>query len=181
MSKIIDVRNYEPGPNDRIFFDCNIWIMLLGDVANYLERDQKIYSIFLNKLISRGVKIAINSLLVSEYSNRLLRIGFKQWSEEVRKPSADYKRDYLKTDHFKSRVDFVELTIKKMIRLSDRFNDEFNSINIDLVLDNFGIDMDFNDAYFLQFAKMKGYKIVTRDKDFIKIENAGVDIISDIQ
>lgn len=151
--------------------------MLLSGVGNYAAHDQKVYSSFFLKLQMRSVKVAINSMLVSEYSNVVLRIGFKEWKEKNQWTSAEFKKDYVGTNDFKDKVKQVKIQLRQMISRSERFSDDFNALNLDNVLTSFDA-IDFNDAYFLHYAKHKGYKIVTRDKDFLKLKNAGLDVIT---
>lgn len=177
MSKIIDINTYEPSPQDRIFFDCNVWIMLLSGIGNYAQKDQKTYSNFFHKLQMRKVKIAINSMLVSEYANVVLRIGFKEWMEKEQKRSPNFKRDYFGTPHFNEKVRQVKIQLKQMLKSSEKFSDEFNALDFDSVLNDFD-SIDFNDAYFMNYALLKGLKVVTRDRDFLKLQSKGIEVIT---
>ena len=80
---VSDISSYQPKFNESFFFDANIWIFLFCPIANTGRRKQDLYSNFLQDLSHRKLGIYINSLVLSEFVNRYLRIEFNLWTNEL--------------------------------------------------------------------------------------------------
>lgn len=173
-----NINRYKIGFTDRFFFDTNIWILLFGSIANYEKKDQQAYSKFLEELITREKGIYITSMVISEFSNVILRKNFKEWSFFKDNVGKDYKKDYVGTKSYKETVETISIVLKKILKLPNviKIGDNLNSINFDAVEVNF-LMADFNDSYFTQLAIINNYKIVTNDKDFQKL-NGNFEIIT---
>lgn len=174
----INIENYRIGYTDQFFFDTNIWLLLFGNLANYNQKDQKEYSKFFKESLQRDIPIYITSMVLSEFSNVLLRLEFKQW--KIRNnfnEDKDFKRDFGSTSDFKNSVQNIKKLLNSILNLPNIHltSDYFNGIDIQNVFNNFG-DVDFNDAYIIEFINRK-YKIVTNDKDFQKLDSQ-IDIIT---
>ncbi len=165
---------------DTFFFDTNVWILLFGTIADYEKRDQRAYSNLLSTLISRDSAIYINSMVVSEFANVLLRLDFHTWASSIDDAisKSNYKRDFVGTQEYKSSVENVKFLINKILSIPivDKISDGYNSIDNDKVNENFGI-ADYNDAYLAETARLNGYSIVTNDADFIKM-NSDIRVIT---
>jgi len=165
-----NIHNYKIGFSDQFFFDTNIWILLFGTIANYEKRDQQAYSKFFEELMTRDKGIHITSMVISEFSNVLLRKSFKQWSSISQNVGKDFKKDYVGTSDYKSNVETILILIKKILSLPNviKAPDNLNAVDIGNIEQNFQI-ADFNDSYFLELARLNNYKIVTNDRDFQKM------------
>lgn len=75
-SKIKDV---QVGAMDSYFFDTNVWMFLFAPLAGSKASKQRTYSKLLGEIMSRKATVWINSLVVAEYVNAVLRLEFKQW------------------------------------------------------------------------------------------------------
>ena len=177
MANVHNIGGYTPKFTDTYFFDTNVWIYLFGPIANNRKREQKEYSNFYKLLIQGGKGIFVNSLVLSEFANTGLRIDFNLWKKEEQKFDADYKRDFVGTDRFKGTVDDIKQAIKAILSKSERMTDNFNSISIANLFSEFG-KSDFNDAYYIELARMNDWKIVTHDADFFTDNSVNVDIIT---
>jgi hypothetical protein len=109
--------------------------------------------------------------VLSEFSNANLRLDFNLWKNETKNYSANYKEDYLKSSRYKNTEQVIESCINQMLKLSERFSDNFNSINIENVLINFKT-IDFNDAYYLELCTQNNWFFVSDDGDFQKINHS---------
>jgi len=166
-----NVTEYKIGFTDQFFFDTNIWILLFGTIANYEKKDQQAYSKFLEELLSRNGGIYITSMVISEFSNVLLRKSFKQWSGLAQNIGKDFKKDYVGTSDYKSSVGTILILIKKILALPIvvKVLDNLNAIDVTNIEQNFLI-ADFNDSYFAEIARLNNYKIVTNDRDFQQLK-----------
>lgn len=179
MAKI-KINSYKIGLTDQFFFDTNVWLLLFSTISNFQLNDQKQYSKFLNDLLIRKGTVFITSMILSEFSNVILKNNFKIWCDKNKSkiPNPNFKRDYIPTQDYKKSVNTIQILINKILKLpvTQVVGDNFNSLNIDSVFDNFK-HVDFNDSYILELSKTNNYKIITNDTDFLKIATQ-VDIIS---
>ncbi len=176
-AKLTDITKYDPKSTDVFFFDNNVWMYLFSPIAEFNKRKQKHYSSFLQSINTSGSTIFISSLILSEFSNRNLRMDFNIWKDENGVHNADFKKDYVGTDRYIETVDEIKININKIIRMCEKTSDNFNAIEIDDVLSHFSY-IDFNDSYYLEMAKIAKWKIVTDDNDFSKYLNHGIEIIT---
>jgi len=174
----IRVQDLKIGFTDQFFFDTNIWLLLFGTVANFQNKDQKIYSKLLEDLITRDSPIFIASIVISEFANVLLRRDFDQWVSIEKPINVKFKKDFVGTKIYEDSVNTIAKSINKILKLPNVYPipDNFNYVNIENILNNFKI-VDFNDAYILELSQMNNYKIVTNDKDFQKV-GSKIDVIT---
>ncbi|MEZ0128327.1 type II toxin-antitoxin system VapC family toxin [Flavobacterium sp. LBUM151] len=174
----IKVEDLKIGFTDQFFFDTNIWLLLFGTIADFQNKDQKIYSKLLEELITKDKPIFISSTVISEYANVLLRRDYEQWISIEKKVNAKFKIDFVGTKRYEDSVNIISKSISKILKLPNiqPISDSFHCINIENILTSFKV-VDFNDAYIFELAKLNSYKIVTNDKDFQKLYSK-VDIIT---
>lgn len=173
----IDIKTYQPKSGDSFFFDNNVWIFIFGAIGNYQKPLQKTYSSFLSASQSVGATIFTNSMVLSEFSNRLLRLSFDQWKKETGNFRSDFKRDFIGTQTYVDTVTEITAYINKIMRLTERSSDNFNAINMDRVLTHLEF-IDFNDSYMIEMAALSGWKIVTDDGDFVNYQGHSIDVIT---
>ena len=178
MTKIHDISTHEITFNDVFLFDTNVWMFLFCPIGNYKAQKQKKYSSFFDKLVRNKGTIFINSLILSEFSNAYLRLDYNLWKDkpENRTQQLDYKRDFTQTQQFKETVGDVKIALKNILKITERCNDDFSSINFDRVLTNFG-NTDFNDSYYLETAQKNKWKVVTDDADYFNV-SSNIEIIT---
>ena len=177
MNGIIDIKSYTPKSSDLFFLDNNIWMFLFCPIGNYSKAQQRIYSSFLQSIISAKATIFVNSLILSEFSNSFLRMDFEQWKKNNKLYGANYKKDYIPSLQYKNTVAAITAALNNILSLSERKPDDFHMIDIDSICNNFSI-IDFNDSYLIEFCKNNSLKLVTDDKDFQKILNPNMSIIT---
>lgn len=170
-NNISNLKDYSPKYNQTFFFDNNIWMFLFSPIANFEKHKQKNISSFLGLLKSTNCDIALNSLILSEFSNANLRLDFKLWKDETKNYSADYKSDYLTSSRFDNTQAVIESCINQILKLSEKISDNFNSIDLDKILKNFK-SIDFNDSYYLELCQKNSWIFITDDSDFKKIEHS---------
>lgn len=174
----IKLEDLKIGFNDQFFFDTNVWLLLFGTVADFQKKEQQSYSKLLENLLTRDGNIYITSMIISEFSNVLLRRDFYQWKDINNFHDKDFKKDFVGTVQYKNSVQTISIAIKKILGLPvvEIVGDNFNAISIDKILENFKT-IDFNDSYIIELAILNKYRIVTNDGDFKKL-NINVDIIT---
>lgn len=175
MSKLLNIKDYQPASNDIFFFDNNIWMFLFGPIVNNRKKQQQQYSDFFKAVKSVGSGIWINSLVLSEFCNAWLRIEFSKWKRSV--GYGDYKKDFVGTQDYLETIDEIKQTIPQILNFTEKATDNFNAISLDNVFDELE-SCDFNDSYYLELARMNSWKIVTDDADLFKNNKLNIDIIT---
>ena len=174
-----NISTYNPSSQDNFFFDTNIWIFLFCSIGNHKPSKQKVYSSFFSRVRQRNASIFINSLVLSEFCNVWLRIEFKEWLKQpANYTKTRYKEDFVGTPKYNQTVEDIKYALQQILAVTLKCSDEFNSINFDSVISQFG-KVDFNDAYYSILAEKKNWKIVTDDGDFKKLLLPTLTIITD--
>ena len=176
-ANLIDINSYSPNPNDSFFFDNNIWMYLFCPLGNYNENKQSVYSSFAQKIRDSKNDIYINSMVLSEFSNAYLRLDYNQWKNEPENLGAEFKRNYVGTQHYKDTAEEIRIQVNKILSLCQRINDGFNAINMTEVLTHFQT-IDFNDSYYIELGEEWKWKFVTDDGDFTNYNNHSLDVIT---
>jgi hypothetical protein len=176
-AKLTDITKYDPKSSDIFFFDNNVWMYLFCPLGNYNKSKQKHYSSFLQSVTTSRSTIFISSMVLSEFSNRNLRMDFDLWKDETGKYGAEFKKDYVGTSRYKNTVEEIKVSINSIMKCCDKTSDNFNAIDIGNVLVHLS-HIDFNDSYYIELAKLDSWKIVTDDNDFLKYTNHNIEIIT---
>lgn len=162
MSNILYTNSYDPSSSDIFFFDNNIWMFLFCPIGNVNRKLQDEYSKFLSTINRRRCAIFINSLVLSEFANRCLRLDYDLWKKLPVNLGKDFKRDYSLTNQYFDTVIGIKSAISQIMHFAIKGNDNFNSIDFNCVLANFG-KVDFNDSYYVQLCIERNWKFVTED------------------
>lgn len=177
MAKISGVKGYKVKSDDLYFFDNNIWIFLFAPIAATKATKQKEYAALLQSIQAAKASIYINSLVLAEFANFCLRLSFNQWKEKNKKYGADYKRDYISAQDYKDAALDVKDSILLISKIANRKPDDFNAVNLNSILNNIQ-NIDFNDSYYAEYCNLNKIKIVTDDKDFMKIDYENLEVIT---
>ncbi len=174
----IDIRHYNVTGQDSFFFDTNIWLYIFGPMAGTNATKQSVYSNFYKEVLSRDAKIFISSLVISEYINRVLRIGFSQWKDiNHNSQPLDFKKDYRPTQDYKDQLDEAIAQAKDILNFTQPISDSFQSCNLQRIFDRMKRGCDYNDSYIFTLC-FDHYKLVTDDQDMLNIAPS-LDIIID--
>ncbi|MBD1259811.1 PIN domain-containing protein [Maribacter polysiphoniae] len=157
------------------FLDANIWLKVLAPKNSPSFKD-KAYLEFFEKIINNTkVRIVLPALVVSEVINRIIReVYYQKHISKIQKNqpgfSPDgfyYKNVYRSSSDYGVAYNLICDDLKSYHSSIDLINDEFgSSFKFKHVLSNPPISLDFNDYYYYNLCKRKGYFIVTDDKDF---------------
>lgn len=168
--KIIKVNQHNPNQSFGYLFDTNVWLYIYGPVAGSNAKKQQIYSNLLNSILERKAVIFITSLVLSEYINRVLRIGFQQWKNNGNY-NADYKRDYRRTDDYKDTLADAIAQVEDILKITQRRPDDFNAMDINAILAAMSQSSDYNDSYLVKCCENTNIKFVSDDRDIISINS----------
>lgn len=174
----IDISTYNISYSDKFFFDTNIWLLLFGTIANFQKKEQMKYSSFFAELLIKDKPIFITSLVVSEFSNVLLRRDFNQWVQTNKFHGKEFKKDYVGTIAYKNSVNSIKVLLNKILALPNlvRIGDSFNALNFQNIFNDFE-SIDFNDSYYTEVCLINDYKMISNDKDLLLVSNK-IDVIT---
>ena len=172
------IKTYSPKALDIFFFDANVWIYIFFPRQNIQRQYQVAYSDFFSKLVSRKLPIYINSLVLSELSNAYMNDAYIVWkSNQSDQSKINKKNDFRPSAEYKKALLEIKTIIETILKIAIRSSDEFNSISMVDVLNEHS-SKEFNDSYYVVFAKHKKIKIVTHDSDILNNNNLGIEVIS---
>lgn len=171
--KKIDINNHEVSPSNSYMFDTNIWLYIFGPIGGTNEKLQKKYSALYKDILSRKATLFITSLIVSEYINRVLRIGFAQWKleDEMTRRNTDFKRDYRPTEHYKLTLEDAIGQMNLILADAQKMPDDFHVMNFTSISSKMSHNCDYNDAYILEFCEKVHCKLVSHDQDLLGIDS----------
>lgn len=172
-NKIIPFRDFSPSSSHHYIFDTNIWMLLFCPLGNIRKEKQEKASKLLSYIISANGAIILTSLILSEFSNAYLRLGFEQWRKIPGNVSGKFKTDYFSTEDAVTNRSAITSAIDNIVNLKciKKFPDNFNNINLSNLLENFRL-VDFNDCFIMEYCKKNSFILITDDKDFQKLTQA---------
>jgi len=150
---------------------------LFCPLGNYNIKRQKCYSAFLQNIQTCMSSIFINSLVLSEFANRYLRMDYEQWKKETKNYNAEYKKHFVGTPRYVETVEEIKSQINQIMKCCEKTSDDFNAIDLNKVLQHFKY-IDFNDSYYIELATRSNWKIVSDDSDFINYQNHNIEIVT---
>ena len=158
--------------SDKIIIDANVLIYVYCPL-NSAQYDDYIshYSEILEKISKAKASVYVNSLIISEFINRWLRMDFKKsaFSNE------DFKRDYRASERYRNTMRVILSELKKFYRQHKVNNIDDNFSNIDfLSYYEKDIQNDLNDIIIAENSISNGCKLLTQDGDFSKYGNIKV-------
>jgi predicted nucleic acid-binding protein len=168
-NNIIQFKDLSPKSSQQFIFDTNVWMFLYCPLADFKKEKQQNASKLLSYIISAQSKIIITSLILAEFSNAFLRLDFEQWRKLPENVSGKFKKDYFETNRSKETRNTIESSIKQILKIAERYPDNFNNININLILNAYK-KVDFNDGYILLLSKTNNWNIITDDSDLEKVD-----------
>lgn len=159
------IRNYNVCQTNDYFFDTNVWIILFAPIASCKPDKQKQYSSLLQDILSRKAGLAVSSIVLSEYTNRVLRIAFDNWKDATNQPDAQFKRDFRPTQDYLAALRNVKIQIHEILKIATRRPDDFHNISIESVISSMSSTMDYNDAVMVWDCRTHGMCLVSDDRD----------------
>lgn len=157
---------YRIDKEDRVFIDTNILIFLFSpDFVSSHEYQVDKYSKILELLLMNNNELYINSLVISEYINRCLRIDFEKNFQDKNR-TKDFKRDYRDSERYTQTLRLIKKSLKKFLKQNvKQINDGFEEIDILEELNHLD-KLDFNDLMIVKSIETYGLKLLSDDGDF---------------
>lgn len=165
MSKAQDISLYRFSNADKLLFDTNIWLYIYGIQGNPADYKTRTYSRALSDAVLAHSQIVVDVLVISEFINRYAHLEHQTLYRTGQAPQ-DFKL-FRKSPAFKPIAVAIGSAVRKILRLSARYESDFTAVNIDALLTEFeGGDQDFNDQILARLCQSQGLKLVTHDVDY---------------
>lgn len=168
MNKVYSWKDFEPKATHEFLFDNSVLLFPFAPIGNYSEKTQKSISRFLATAKSSNCGLHTTSLNVAEFQNKVFQDFFHEWKIKPENVGKKLKGEngYRNSSGFENDILAINSAVKNILKLFNRFPDNFNSINVNAILDN-TFSIDFNDAYLIELCNQNNWIIVTRDRDII--------------
>ena len=164
MNKAHDLSVYAFSRDESILFDANVWLYLnpapSGKRTPFIAHQ---YGNGLKAMLSAGVQLVMDVMVLSEYLNAYCRIEWR----------ARYKSRYPRFKAFRQSVDFPAVGngaatyARAMLKQVTRYDHPFATLNVFQVLADFETGAnDFNDGLLVEICRCNNWKLVTNDADF---------------
>ena len=168
---VTKLSQHQVAPHNGYFFDTNVWMFIYGPIAGTNSKKQSIYSKLLRDIISHKASIHISSLVLSEYINAVLHIGFNQWKRATCSVNANFKRDYRVTQDYNDKLADAILQVRAILGVCEKRPDDFHIVDINRILALMSKGADYNDAYYLHDCEEIGLILVSDDSDIQKMQS----------
>ncbi len=158
---------YKINKNDNVFLDTNILIFLFSpDFVSSNEYQVDTYSKIFEMLVEKQNNMYINSLVVSEFLNRCLRIDFDKNFQDDNK-SKHYKNDYRGSSEYKQTLNILLKLLHKMLNVFkiQQLDDDFSKFETISEFEK-SDELDFNDLVISRTVLNQNLKLLSDDKDF---------------
>lgn len=165
MMKMDLSKLYSITKDDRVFLDTNILIFLFSpfNMSKDYEHQKEKYSEIFALLVKNKSTLYINSLVISEFINKNLRLDFnKNFNKSGDK---DFKDDYRGSEPYKKTLKSIITELKKILKFTNKLNDDIEQLDI-LKEYTSDLNLDFNDVIIADTVIKHELKILTDDKDF---------------
>lgn len=165
--KIVKVADHKVSSTNCYLFDTNIWLFIYGPVAGTDKKKQSVYSNLLRDIINCRATIFVSSLVIAEYVNAVLRIGFKQWMRRTDNKNAIFKTDYRPTDDYAEVLKDAVAQVNEILSISvvEKKPDDFHNLDIPGILASMNHNADYVDAYLAFSCEYSRLKLVSDDLD----------------
>lgn len=171
-NKAYDLTSYSFSAGEQVLLDTNIWLYLFPAPGNPQQRFAKQYSAAFMRLIEAKAQPVLDSIVLSEYLNRYIRI---EWE-------GNYKAQYTKFKDFRKSADFQIVAFSaqtfalRIISFCQIHSLPANEIDFNKALTIFTAgNLDFNDALLIDICKKRNLKLITNDGDF---KSGGIDVLT---
>jgi predicted nucleic acid-binding protein len=171
-NKAHDVTRYVFQAGENILIDANVWIFLLPPAAQPAPRFAGSYSAALKNLIAAGARPVVESLILSEYVNRYLRLEYEAfWSRHYR----TFKK-FRKSGDFSSLATAAIAEAREILRIAAANDTPFSQTDIAAILaETEAGTLDFNDGVLVETCRLRGWKLLTNDGD---MSRGGIEVLT---
>jgi predicted nucleic acid-binding protein len=130
MTDFYSIESYQPSPQDKFFFDANVWIYICNPIGNYNRNIVQKYDRFLKRALQVKAEVYVSSLVLSEFFNRSVRIEFESVQKKEPQRYQNFKKDFRNTPSYNQAAKVLHDIIKKQIlKIGKVIDDGFSEIN----------------------------------------------------
>lgn len=174
-NKAHDVATYAFAAGDRFLLDANIWIYLLPPPAKPTPAFAQNYGGVLKAMLAANVDLVVESLVLSEYLNRYWRIELSAWQKANPvlarqfnhfKTGQFLEKQFRLSPHFKAIGAAARAEAQQILKLCRATETPLQLNDLPAILSEFEAgNLDFNDGVLVDTCRLRGWKMVTHDKD----------------
>lgn len=157
-----DAMKYAFTKGEPILIDANVWLYLQPPAAQPPPGFAWRYSSTLKSILGAGATPVIESLVLSEYLNRYLRLEY----------NAEWRVAYPRFKDFRKSRDFAPLAqaavadAKQILSLASPQDTLLSATNLTEILEETEKGtLDFNDGVLVENCRQNGWKLLTNDGD----------------
>lgn len=161
-NKAHDAAAYVFSKDEAILVDANVWLFLQPPAALPPPAFARKYSRVFHNLLAAGAVPVIESLVLSEYLNRYLRLEY----------DAAWRGVYPRFKDFRKSADCAPLAraavadARCILRLASTRDTVLQAADISAILAETELGtLDFNDGVLVESCRLNGWKFLTNDGD----------------
>ena len=167
------ISDWEFSPDDRLFFDTNIWMLLLGVQGSPSDTKVQVYSSAYKQILKAKSVILTDSLVLAEFANAAMRVRHELAIRFSGAPTLlkDYRESDLYPDDAWAVGEYLSQIRAQTQVLSVEPPDDWATLNASFQTGA----RDFNDEMIVLQCRRQNAILVTNDRDF---KGAGIRILS---
>jgi predicted nucleic acid-binding protein len=161
-NKAHDAAKYVFSKGEPILIDANVWLYLQPPAAQPPPWFAARYSNALKNILGAGATPVIESLVLSEYLNRYLRLEY----DAVWRAAYPKFKDFRKSGDFTPLAQAAVADAKQILKLAAPKDTLLPSTDISATLtETEAGTLDFNDGVLVENCRLNGWKLLTNDGD----------------
>jgi len=157
---------------EKILLDANVWLYLQPPVAQPTPHYSWQYSAALKNLLTAGAQPVIETLVLSEYLNRYLRLEYDvSWRSKYQ-----YFKDFRRSCDFQTVAKGAVAEARQILKLATAEDTPFSQTDlISILIETEAGSLDFNDGILVETCRLQGWKLLTNDSD---MTIGGIDVLT---
>ncbi len=161
-NKAHDVAKYAFSKGEPILIDANVWLYLQPPSVQPPPKFAWQYSNAFKQLLSAGATPVIESLVLSEYLNRYLRLEYDfTWRTTYPK-----FKDFRKSGDFAPVAQAVVADARRILKIASPRDTQVCTTDLAGILaETEAGTLDFNDGVLVENCRVNGWKLLTNDGD----------------
>ena len=168
-NKAVHVTKYCFRPEDKLFFDANIWLFIYGPQKQKNTVTMKAYSSAFRRILEAQSRIYIDVLIISEFINTYARQkwGILKKLGDISMTSMENFKNFRDSPEFNPLAQEIADNTRRILKHCSRIESGFEALEINSLINEYASGgRDFNDQVFRELCRDKGLKLVTNDGDF---------------
>lgn len=162
--KARSIERHAFNPSDKLLLDANIWLFIYSPQYRPTDRQTKIYSAALKRMLDAGCTIFLDALVLSEFVNVLGRLAYNRLPVSQR-PS-DFK-SFRNSSAFKATAKRIADSCKRIFQVVTRIESGLVSCDpVDVLHQYEAGRSDINDLLLAHLCRTHALIFVTDDSDF---------------